>query len=171
MKKTTNTTNTNLTTAQSTSAIVKNLTSAEVKKAQETAETRYHSFSESFRDILSKRDDITFVRDTSRDAYFRIDALQSHISRKEHKIVLYTTKCANIKERNEVLKLFKDTKHVYTCKTDIYLKETSSEKQLEIIFDNVNTVQCEEAFVKQLIDTVKKCQKLLSDYRKSQKEA
>lgn len=161
------TNNTNVTTANSTSAIVKNLTTQEVKQAQESAVTRYSSYSDSFKSLASKCKEIEYLRDTNRDTYFKIDKFTSHISRKEKYIVLYTTACKSLEERNALLAQFKDTKSVHTCKTAKYLN--SKENQLEIIFDAVDTVQCNEEFIKTLVSTVRKCQKLREEHRKAQK--
>ena len=161
------TANTNVTTAQSTNAIVKNLSKEEIAKSQESAVTRYASFSDSFKAIASKHSELEYLRDTNRDTYFKIDKYTSHISRKEKYIVLYTTACKTKEERDALLAQFKDTKAIHTCNTAKYLN--SKENQLEIIFEAVDTVKCDEVFVKKLIDTVKKCQKMREDARKAQK--
>lgn len=146
-----------------------NLTSDEVQALQETATDRYKSFSDSFRELVSKNDDIKYIRDSNRDTYFKIDEFESHISRKEHKIVLYTTTCRDIEERNAVLAKFKDTKSVKKCDRKQYID--SKEKRCEIIFTDVNTIQCEESFINTLIKTVRHCQKLREEFRKEQKKA
>ena len=135
-----------------------NLTSEEVAKLQESATDRYKSFSDSFRELANKNSSIEYKKDTNRDTYFKIDNCTSHISRKEKYIVLYTTSCSNIDMRNNLLNKFKNTKNIYTCQTTKYIN--SKETQLEIIFDNVNTIQCEESFINTLIKTVRQCQKL-----------
>lgn len=145
------------------------LTSEEVAKLQETATDRYKSFADSFRELASKNDSIEYIRDSNRDTYFKIDKLESHISRKEHKIVLYTTTCRDIEERNKVLSKFKDTKSVKKCDRKQYID--SKEKRCEIIFTDVNTIQCEESFINTLIRTVRHCQKLREEFRKEQKKA
>ena len=146
-----------------------NLTSEEVAKLQETATDRYKSFSDSFRELANKNSSIEYKKDTNRDTYFKIDNCTSHISRKEKYIVLYTTSCSNIDMRNNLLNKFKNTKNIYTCQTTKYIN--SKETQLEIIFDNVNTIQCEESFINTLIKTVRQCQKLREEFRKEQKKA
>lgn len=145
------------------------LTSEEVAKLQETATDRYKSFADSFRELASKNDNIEYIRDSNRDTYFKIDKLESHISRKEHKIVLYTTTCRDIEERNKVLSKFKDTKNIKKCDRKQYID--SKEKRCEIIFTDVNTIQCEESFINTLIRTVRHCQKLREEFRKEQKKA
>lgn len=147
-----------------------NLTSEEVAKLQETATDRYKSFSDSFRELVSKNDCIEYVRDSNRDTYFKIDSFLSHISRKEKKIVLYTTTCRDTEERNKILSKFKNTKNIYTCQTTKYIN-SKKETRLEIIFDNVNTIQCQCDFIDTLIRTVRHCQKLREEFRKEQKKA
>lgn len=146
------------------------LTQAEVQALQETATDRYKSFSDSFRELVSKNDCIEYVRDSNRDTYFKIDSFLSHISRKEKKIVLYTTTCRDIEERNKILSKFKNTKNIYTCQTTKYIN-SKKETRLEIIFDNVNTIQCQCDFIDTLIRTVRHCQKLREEFRKEQKKA
>lgn len=150
-------------------ANAENLTSDEVAKLQETATDRYKNFSDSFRELANKNDCIEYVRDSNRDTYFKIDSFLSHISRKEHKIVLYTTTCRDIEERNKILSKFKDTKSVKKCDRKQYID--SKEKRCEIIFTDVNTIQCEESFINTLIKTVRHCQKLREEFRKEQKKA
>lgn len=145
------------------------LTQAEVQALQETATDRYKSFADSFKELANKNDDIEYIRDSNRDTYFKIDKLESHISRKEHKIVLYTTTCRDTEERNKVLSKFKDTKSVKKCDRKQYID--SKEKRCEIIFTDVNTIQCEESFINTLIKTVRHCQKLREEFRKEQKKA
>lgn len=145
------------------------LTSDEVAKLQETATDRYKSFSDSFKELALKNDNIEYIKDSNRDTYFKIDSFLSHISRKEHKIVLYTTTCKDIEERNKVLEKFKDTKSVKKCDRKQYID--SKEKRCEIIFTDVNTIQCEESFINTLIKTVRHCQKLREEFRKEQKKA
>lgn len=145
---------------------VENLTKKDVEILQESAETRNHSFTQSFIELANKSNEMLVTKTTNRDIYFKIDSRTSHISRKEKYIVLYTT---SSKYRNELLKRFKDTKTIKTCKTAKYLD--SKESNLEIIFEDVNTVEASEAFIKSLINTVKKAQKLKADYEKELKEA
>lgn len=150
-------------------ANAENLTSDEVAKLQETATDRYKSFADSFKELANKNDDIEYIRDSNRDTYFKIDKLESHISRKEHKIVLYTTTCRDIEERNAVLAKFKDTKSVKKCDRKQYID--SKEKRCEIIFTDVDTIQCQCDFINTLIKTVRHCQKLREEFRKEQKKA
>ena len=150
-------------------ANAENLSKEEVAKLQETATDRYKSFSDSFRELANKNDNIEYIKDSNRDTYFKIDSFLSHISRKEHKIVLYTTTCKDIEERNRILEKFKDTKSVKKCDRKQYID--SKEKRCEIIFTDVNTIQCEESFINSLIKTVRHCQKLREEFRKEQKKA
>lgn len=146
------------------------LTEKEVQQLQETATDRYKSFADSFKELANKNDDIEYLRDSNRDTYFKIDSFLSHISRKEHKIVLYTTTCRDTEERNKILSKFKNTKNIYTCQTTKYIN-SKKETRLEIIFDNVDTIQCQCDFINTLIKTVRQCQKLREDFRKEQKKA
>ena len=145
------------------------LTEKEVQQLQETATDRYKSFADSFKERANKSDVIEYVRDSNRDTYFKIDSFLSHISRKEHKIVLYTATCSSIEERNKVLEKFRNTKNIKKCDRTQYID--SKEKRLEIIFENVNTIQCEESFINSLIRTVRECQKIREEFRKEQKKA
>ena len=151
-------------------ANAENLSKEEVAKLQETATDRYKSFADSFRELANKNDCIEYVRDSNRDTYFKIDSFLSHISRKEHKIVLYTTTCRDTEERNKILSKFKNTKNIYTCQTTKYIN-SKKETRLEIIFDNVNTIQCQCDFINTLVKTVRQCQKLREEFRKEQKKS
>lgn len=165
MKNTKNTEVSKSTVANSENAIVKNLTKEEVAKAQETAQTRILAFDDAFKKATAKRDDITVTKVTTKNNLnIKTKTASAEICRKEKFTVVYTCRCTDKKERDTILKAFKDTKEIHTCKTAKYLD--SKETRIELIIES-NKV--DKNFIDTIVNTCESLKEARNNFKKKAK--
>ena len=158
MTKTTKNTKTQLTTTmKSDKAITKNLTKAEIAKAQETAQDRQLAFVDAMKkqkcfNSVNAKNEVTIKTDSKATAL---------VCRKEKFTAIYTCKCTDKAERDKVLATFKNTDYVHTCNSDKYL--ASKETRIQLIIED-NTVTSD--YIKILVDSVDAIKKALVNSRK-----
>lgn len=143
-------------------------TEAELADLQDDAQKRTTKFVDAFKTATAKRKDVA-VTSVSSDNNFTIHTVNkavAEVCRKDKYTVVYTCRCTDTKERDAILKLFKDTEAIHTCKTAKYL--TSNEKRIEIIFDN-NKVS--KAFIDSIVSTCDSIKASRDNYKKQLKKA
>lgn len=143
-------------------------TDAELADLQDDAQKRTTRFVTAFKTAVAKRKDVT-VTTVKSDNNFTIHTANkatAEVCRKEKYTVVYTCRCTDTKERDAILKLFKDTEDIHACKTTKYL--TSNEKRIEIIFDNNKVSQ---AFINSIVTTCDSIKASRDNYKKHAKKA
>lgn len=143
-------------------------TEEELALLQEDAQQRSAKFVEAFKTATAKRKDVV-VTSASSDNNLTIHTANkatAEVCRKDKYTVVYTCRCTDTKERDAILKLFKDTEDIHTCKTAKYL--TSNEKRIEIIFaDN----KVSKAFIDSIVATCNSIKASRDNYKKQLKKA
>lgn len=125
-----------LTTAKSTSAIVENLTEEQVRELQKTAQDRILEFDDAVKTVCSKASNNFTVVTVNSDNEVRVkrDNINYKLCYKstKHMYTCYMS-VVDLAYREKLLKAFKDSETVHTCKTDTYLN--SATKYLQIIVE------------------------------------
>lgn len=140
------------------------LTKEEIAQLQESAQTRQLAFCDAFKQSAQKRNDVTVTKVSSKNN-LSIKTEQKavvEICRKEKFTAIYTCRCTDTKERDRLLKAFKDNANIHTCNTAKYLN--SKETRIELIIES-NTVN------KQFIDLIVKTANDLKQSRTELKKA
>lgn len=143
-------------------------TEAELADLQDDAQKRTTKFVDAFKSATAKRKDVA-VTSTTSDNNLNIHTANkatAEVCRKEKYTVVYTCRCTDTKERDAILKLFKDTEDIHKCKTKQYL--TSKEKRIEIIFDNNKVTK---AFIDSIVTTCDSIKASRDEYKKQLKKA
>jgi hypothetical protein len=166
-KATTKTTNktTAITTKQANKKIenAEKLTQEEIKQLQETAQDRQLAFCDSFKKATEKRKDITVSKISSKNNItIRTAHAVAEICRKEKFTAIYTCRCTDTKERNAILKAFKDSELLKTCKTKRYLD--SEEKRIELILE-ANTA--DKKYIDLIVETVEQLKAQRNELKKA----
>ena len=126
------------------------LTKEEIAQLQESAQTRQLAFVDAFKQSAQKRNDVTVTKVSSKNnlSIKTKNSAVAEICRKEKYTAIYTCRCTDTKERNAILKAFKNTDAIKTCNTKKYLD--SKETRIELIVES-NTVN--KAFLDLIIKT------------------
>lgn len=143
-------------------------TEAELADLQDDAQKRTTKFVDAFKTATTKRKDVA-VTSVSSDNNFTIHTANkatAEVCRKDKYTVVYTCRCTDTKERDAILKLFKDTENIHKCKTSKYL--TSNEKRIEIIFDDNKVTK---AFIDSIVTTCDSIKATRDNYKKQLKKA
>jgi predicted transcriptional regulator len=139
------------------------LTKEEVAQLQQTAQDRQLEFCDSFKKATEKRKDITVTKVSSKNNItIRTASAVAEICRKEKFTAIYTCRCTDTKERDKLLKSFKDTELLKTCKTKKYLD--SKETRIELILES-NTV--DKKYLDLIVETVEQLKAQRNELKKA----
>ena len=140
------------------------LSADEIAVLQESAQTRQLAFCEAFKNASQKRKDISVTKVSSKNNLTARTEQKAtiEICRKESFTAIYTCRCSDVKERNAILKQFKNTDTIKTCNTKKYLD--SKETRIELI---INSNKVDKAFIDLIVKTANELKQSRTELKKA----
>lgn len=140
------------------------LTKEEVAQLQQTAQDRQLKFVSDFKKATEKRNDITVSKVSAKNNItIRTAHATAEICRKEKFTAIYTCRCTDTKERDKLLKSFKETELLKTCKSKKYL-DSMTETRVELILES-NTV--DKKYLDLIVNTVEQLKAQRNELKKA----